>query len=572
MAFDGLFLTAITRELNQKLSESRCDKISQPEKDEIVLSFRSRTGAYKVLMTSATDSARTHLTEIGKQNPMQAPLFTMVLRKHIQGGRLRSVTQYQGDRIITFEFESTDELGFHSVYLLICEMMGKHSNIVLVRARDMKIIDCIKHVSHDMNTYRLLLPGAEYISPPAQNKLDPQADFELDLAGELTLIKEPGFFMKAFTGISKKTSAGLSRRFVNSLLPSDGPMEKLSKIRRIMEAALRTETFYCLLKEGYPEELSLLPPDETDREQFDEIVEFASPSAALEYYFLSKDKTIRVKERSQEILKVVSLNLERVEKKVAIFTGVINDAQVKDDLLIRGELLKANLYSIANGADKAAVTNYYSPEAAMVEIELDPHKTPSENMQSYFRRYNKMKRAEEYAKEQLLLANEELSYLNSVAESIMKSEDPSDISEIRNELIVAGYIKYRSGKKKKDSPSKPMQFISTEGIPIFVGKNNNQNDFLTTKLAASDDTWLHAKGYPGSHVIIKGKKFNEETLLEAANLAAHYSKAAGGTKVPVDYTLVRHVKKPNGAKPGMVTYTTNKTIYIDPDSPRIQRV
>lgn len=572
MALDGFYLNAITKELRNKLEGSRCDKISQPEKDEIILSFKNRNGSYKVLLTSATDSARVHLTDITKQNPMQAPLFTMVLRKYLQGGKLKNIHQLNGDRILIFEFEASDELGFSSVYKLICEMMGKHSNIILVRERDNKIVECIKHISHDMNTYRLLLPGAEYISPPDQNKLDPSNYYDEALIPWLTEELDSHFFMRRFTGVSKKTSERLLSE-VKKKCPINNDSKIMSHcIREVLNDALNTNIFYCFMNDEIPVDISLIPPADTETIESDEIKEFSSPSECLEYYISSKDLVSRVRERSADILRVVSGNIDRVEKKLSILNNVLEEAGEKDKLLIQGELLKANLYTLPEGESTARVLNYYSEKEEYMDINLDPNKTVSENMQTYFKKYNKLKRSEENALDQIILANEELSYLNSVSESIQKSEDPADIAEIKNELIVAGYIRYKSTKKKKESPSKPMQFVSSEGYSIFVGKNNNQNDYLTTKFAAQEDTWLHTKNYPGSHVIIKGKGFNEETLLEAANLAAYFSKASGGTKVQVDYTLIKYVKKPSGSKPGMVTYSTNKSVFIDPDSPRVKRV
>lgn len=574
MALDGFYISEIVKELKEALSETRCEKIHQPEKDEIILTFKNRKGSYRVLMTSSSESARIHLTDTVKTNPVQAPLFTMVLRKYLQSAKLKDISQYKGDRIVIFTFEAADELGFNSEYSLITEMMGKHSNIILVRNRDNRIIDCIKHVSSDVNTYRLLLPGAEYISPPSQNKTDP-SDHEavMNLGISESEIDEK-FFMKRFTGISKQTSETLFRNLKkeNTYNPDITLNEKVLDV--LMKAS-DNRKYYVTDKKGIPSDLSMFIPseNETDHDADLEIKEFSSPSEALEYYLSRREIQIRTKERSSEILRIISNNTERVEKKINILLDVLKEAEEKDRFRNYGELIKANLYSINEGAVKAKVFDYFNEPYQETEIDLDPHKTPSENMQMYFRRYNKLKRSEESAKEQLSIANEELSYLNSVSESVMKSEDPADIADIRNELALAGYIRLRASKsKKKENPSKPMQFLSTEGIQIFVGKNNNQNDYLTTRFASPDDTWLHTKGYPGSHVIIKAKTFSDETLLEAANLAAYYSKAAEGTKVPVDYTLVRYVKKPNGSKPGMVTYSTNRTVYVDPDTPRISRV
>ena len=569
MAFDGLFLSAITKELNHSILNTRADKVHQPEKDEVILSFRSREGTHKLLLTSSADNARAHLTDESKQNPKEAPLFTMVMRKYVQGGRLIAIDQPQGDRILKLTFATTDEMGFDSNYLLISEMMGRHSNIILVRERDMKIMESIKHVGADVNSYRLLLPGAQYILPPPQDKLNPAAYTDLDLSLRLSGQFAEADFAKHFSGISRMTSQVLFGIY-QRILTTNG-LEPINVIRQTLAEAFQSDMFFVFLKKNRPKDISLVLPPESLLEQYDDVEEFSSPSLALEFFIGEKDKSNRVRERSQDILRVVSANMDRVERKIKILEEVLTEAATKDDFRLRGELLKANLYALKDGQSMVELVNYYDEDQSTIEIKLDEHKTVTENMKIYFNKYNKYKRSEENAKEQLLLAQDELNYLNSVADSVMRSEDPSDIAEIRQELIVAGYIRFKSTKKKKESPSKPMRFKSTEGATIYVGKNNNQNDYLTTKFADGQDTWLHTKNYPGSHVIIKGQTFTNETLLEAANLAAWFSKAQAGTKVPVDYTLVRYVKKPSGSKPGMVIYTTNKTIYVDPDEPRLER-
>lgn len=568
MAFDGLYLQAITKELKENILNTRADKVHQPEKDEIVLTFRGRTGTHRLLLTSSADHARVHLTEEAKPNPKEAPLFTMVLRKYVQGGKLVRIEQPQGDRILNLTFEATDEMGFYSNYILICEMMGRHSNIVLVRERDQKIMECIKHVGADVNSYRLLLPGASYQLPPPQDKLDPTDYLDAALSERLTEDLTENDFARLFSGISKMTSKVLYQACADLIQAGQTLTEA---IRSTLESALKADTFFVFLQKDVPRDISLLLPEESALSQYDEIEEFSSPSLALEFFLSEKDKSNRVRDRSQDILRIVSANLERVQRKIQILEDVLTESSTKEEFRIRGELIKANLYQLKDGQNQAVVIDYYSEDQPTVVIELDPHKSITDNMQRYFNQYNKYKRSEENAREQLLLAQDELNYLNSVADSVMRSEDPSDIAEIRQELVVAGYIRFKSSKKKKESPSKPMRFKSTEGVTIYVGKNNNQNDYLTTKLADPNDTWLHTKNYPGSHVIIKGTGFSDETLLEAANLAAWYSKAQTGSKVPVDYTLVRHVKKPSGSKPGMVIYTTNKTVFIDPGMPRLER-
>lgn len=568
MAFDGLYLSKVRDELINTLEGSRIDKISQPEKDEIFISFRNKKGQHKLLMTSSSDTARVHLTENVKQNPMQAPLFTMVLRKNISGGRLKDIVQVNGDRILNFIIEATDEMGFDSLYTLTIEIMGKHSNIILIRQRDNRIIDCIKHVGLDVNSYRLLMPGALYKEPPKQDKIDPQSigdslppDIDFDF-------NDPSVFMRHISGISRKTSQVMFIRF-NELKGENTNEEAFIKV---IKEALETDSFYIYTKDDEPCEISLLDLSPNDNSA-DDVEEFQSPSRCLEYFIGAKDQNQRVKERSQDIMKLVQINIDRIEKKLSILEKVIAEAGDKEKYMEVGELIKANIHSIKEGDEEIDVFDFFNNEGGKRKIKLNPHISAADNMQNYFKKYQKLKRSEENALEQISLSKEELNYLNTVADSILRSEEPSDINEIKQELIIAGYIKYRSkGKKKKENPSKPMRFKSSEGVTIYVGKNNNQNDYLTTKLAMKEDTWLHTKDFPGSHVIIKGENFSEETLLEAANLAAWYSKAQTGSKVPVDYTKVRNVKKPSGSKPGMVIYTSNKTLYINPEFPRIERI
>lgn len=595
MAFDGLYLSSITKELKEKLKDSRVEKIHQPEKDEIVLAFKGKNGAYKVLLTSASDSARVHITNIQKQNPLTAPLFTMVLRKHLQSGKLLNIEQINGDRILNFYFSSTDEMGFDSEYTLSIEMMGRHSNIILIRNRDNKIMECIKHIGMDQNSYRLLLPGAEYKLPPVQNKLIPEKVTLSDLKNIEEFDYTEDIFTKLFVGISKKTSKILFN-YLENLLKENKSFTKEDGILKTINDSLSSKTFFNFIENNTPIEISTLNiekiqdnqvnQDNQDTENivnakntnkningisYDEIKEYDSASICLEEYIHAKDKVNRVKERLIDIIKILNNNIDRINKKINILEKSIDESLERESVRLKGELLQANLYQLKDGLKEVELQNYYD-DNKLIKVTLDPHKSISQNMQNYFKKYNKLKRSGEMAKEQLELAKQELEYLNSVSDSVLKSETPDDIQEIKQELVIAGYLRYKSNKKKKESPSKPMKFKSSEGITIFVGKNNWQNDFLTTKMADNNDTWLHTKGYPGSHVIIRSKEFNDQTLFEAANLAAYYSKASTGTKVPVDYTLIKYVKKPNGSKPGMVIYTTNKTIYVDPELPRVERI
>lgn len=557
MALDGIYISNLVEEIREGLVDTRVDKVNQPESDVILLQFRSRGANRKLLLTSNSTYSRLHFTSITRQNPMKAPLFLMVLRKYLQGARLMDIRQLDGDRVVNITFSGKDDMGYDQNYILSIEMMGRHSNIILIRERDMKIVECIKHVSADRNSYRTLLPGSGYILPPPSTKLDPlnYTDEELAGAADPTNL-DPEFFSRVFSGISRKTSERIHGSYKGE--------EPYAFIRNILLALGRSQKFYIMKKgDEYIDVLSY--PFEGG-----ELIAFDSPSEALEVFVNEKDQRDRIRGKSSDLQKLVQTNIERVKKKIHILDESIRDSEDKDMYRLKGELLTANIYSLKEGMDRATLLNYY--DDTLMDIDLNPNKSISYNVQRYYSKYNKKKRAEEMAKSQKILALEELDYLTSILISLTNSENQREIEDIRQELVVAGYLRFRKVPMSKEKPSRPLHFRSTEGIDIFVGKNNTQNDQLTLKFADKHDTWLHTKNIPGSHVIIKAQKFSDETLLEAANLAAYYSKASSSTKVPVDYTEVKNVKKPSGAKPGMVIYSTNKTLYVDPEATRLERI
>ncbi|HSP46493.1 MAG TPA: NFACT RNA binding domain-containing protein [Clostridiaceae bacterium] len=557
MALDGIYISNLVEEIREGLVDTRVDKVNQPESDVILLQFRSRGANRKLLLTSNSTYSRLHFTSIARQNPMKAPLFLMVLRKYLQGARLLDIRQLDGDRVVNITFSGKDDMGYDQNYILSIEMMGRHSNIILIRERDMKIVECIKHVSADRNSYRTLLPGSSYILPPPSPKLDPMnyTDEELTSAGDPSNL-DPEFFSRVFSGISRKTSERIHGHYKGE--------EPYAFIRNILLALGKSNSFYIMKKgDEYLDVLSY--PFEGG-----ELIPFDSPSEALEVFVNEKDQRDRIRGKSSDLQKLVQTNIDRVKKKIHILEESIRDSEDKDMYRLKGELLTANIYSLKEGMDRATLLNYY--DDTLMDIDLNPNKSISYNVQRYYSKYNKKKRAEEMAKSQKILALEELDYLTSILISLTNSENQREIEDIRQELVVAGYLRFRKVPMSKEKPSKPLHFRSSEGIDIFVGKNNTQNDQLTLKFADKHDTWLHTKNIPGSHVIIKALKFSDETLLEAANLAAYYSKASSSTKVPVDYTEVKNVKKPSGAKPGMVIYSTNKTLYVDPEATRLERI
>lgn len=562
MALDGIYLYSLINELKDFAINSKIDKVNQPEKDEIILTLRGK-GTKKLLISSSSNYPRLHFTTINKINPLKAPVFCMVLRKYLIGGKIIDITQYSTDRIISIDIENKDELGFDSKYSLIVEIMARHSNITLVRKRDNKIMESIKHIHSNKNSYRVLYPGATFIMPPTSNKLNPFSFTKEELKN---LLKEninfnESIFSKIITGVGKNLSNDLFIEYKNKF--NDLTIDNLSVfITDYFKNILKDNKNILFFKDGkvinfYFKDLISL--NNCEKKYFE------SHSDTLDNFYATKDKQDRLHSKGLDIQRLINTNIERCLKKIKILEKTLEECEAKEDYRIKGELLTSYIYGFKKGDKDVSVLNYYSENEEYLKISLDENKTPSENIQFYFKKYNKLKNAEEASINQLSINEDELNYLNSVLTSLETADNYADIEEIKKELIETGYVRFRKEKNKnKIKTNKPLHFISSDGIDIYVGKNNIQNDYLTLKFAEKTDTWLHTKIIPGSHVIIKGKNIPESTLLEAATLAAFYSKGKNSTKVPVDYTLVKNVKKPSGAKPGMVIYSTNKTLYIDP--------
>lgn len=569
MALDGVFLHNYINYLRPILLNAKIDKINQPEKDEIIFTLRTGGKNRKLLISSSSNYPRIHFTKESKVNPLKAPMFCMVLRKYLTNGKIREITQYENDRILTMLIESTDELGFDSVYKLIIEIMGRHSNITLVRDRDNKIMESIKHITSEINSYRVLFPGISYVYPPESNKLNPLS-FTYDEFNSFLATKDlkfnSSFFSKTFTGVGKVLSEEL---YSNSLNKN---MEEVYNYSQKFFGDILNHTSYTLynengeLKDFYCLNLNIYK--DLNKEIYED------PSELLENFYKQKDKQDRLKGKSSDIQKIINTNIDRCNKKSKILNATIEDCSTKQDFKIKADILSSYIYNIKKGDKKVSLLNFYSEsENEYIDIELDENKTPSENIQYYYKKYNKLKKSEQSAFEQLEKNEEEFNYLTSVLSNLNNSESYDDIEEIKNELIETGYIRFKkSSKKDKNKVSKPLHFISSDGFHIYVGKNNIQNDYLTLKFANKEDIWFHTKNIPGSHVIIKGGNPSEVTIKEAANLAAFYSKGKLSSNIPVDYTPVRYIKKPNGSKPGMVIYSQNKTIYISPSEPRIDKV
>lgn len=568
MAIDGIYLYSLVQDLKKSILNSKIDKINQPEKDEIIITLRKERKNLKLLISASPKYPRFNLTTVSKSNPLQAPMFTMVLRKYLIGGRIIDIVQQEGDRIVKFLIESSDELGFNSIYSLIVEIMGIHSNITLVRERDNKIMECIKHISPSMNSYRVLYPGIDYKYPPKSTKINPFSfnDTTLqDFVNKNSIIFNKNFFVSCFTGISKPLSEHLFIEY-NKKYTDFSPQNIYNFINDFLNTLLDNESFKIYKDEnGNYIDFYVTQLNQLENNFSFEVLE--NIHELMDKYYLEKDKQERIKGRSVNLQKLVITNIDRCIKKENKLNDVLKKCEDKDNFKIKGDLLTSYIYSIKKGDRNFTTFNFFSEKGEEITIPLDENKTPSENIQSYYKKYNKLKKSEESAIEQLEKNDEELQYLYSVLTNIENCESYSEIDDIKEELITTGYVRKRkaNGKSsKKAKSSKPIHYISSDGIDIFVGKNNIQNDYLSLKFANKNFMWLHTKNIPGSHVIICSNNIPDNTLVEAATLAAHYSKAKDSSKVPVDYTLVKNLKKPNGANPGMVIYHTNYTMYVEP--------
>jgi predicted ribosome quality control (RQC) complex YloA/Tae2 family protein len=566
MALDGIYLYSLVYDLKKSILNCKIDKINQPEKDEVILTLRKDRKNIKLLISASSKFPRIHLTNITKPNPLQAPMFTMVMRKYLIGGRITDITQLNGDRILQLHIESTDELGFDSKYILIVEIMGRHSNITLVRERDNKVMECIKHISADINTFRVLYPGVNYVYPPNSNKLNPFNfsinDFNSYLNNNDISIDEE-IFSRIFTGISKSLSISIYENLLqdNNTINRENIFNFFKNFIKNLESSFNFKIYRNneVFKDFHCIKLSNL-------ESIYSSISFKNPSELLDEFFTVKDKQDRLLSRSTDLQRLISTNIDRCNNKTKKLKNILKECEEKETYKINGDLLTSYIYMLKKGLKEISLLNFYTDEEEYITITLDENKTPSENIQYLYKKYNKLKKSEESALKQLKKNEEELQYLNSVMTNILNCESYIEIDDIKKELIETGYLKFKNTNKnnKKDKSSKPIHLLSSDGIDIYIGKNNIQNDYLTLKFANKNHMWLHTKNIPGSHVILCSDNPSDVALEEAGILAAYYSKAKNSTKVPVDYTKVKNLKKPNGSKPGMVIYHTNHTLYTEP--------
>ena len=575
MAFDGITVAAIVQELKEALCQGRIAKIAQPEADELLLTIKTPAGQKRLYLSASASLPLIYLTEDNKPSPMTAPNFCMLLRKHIGNGRIVDVSQPGLERIIQLDIEHLDELGDPCRKKLMVEIMGKHSNIIFCDTEN-KIIDSIKHVSAQMSSVREVLPGRTYFIPDTMDKEDP-LNVDKDRFIQTLLAKAAALGKALYTGFTGISPAAAEEICALAGIDSSLPARELSpdvlthlyrQFSYYMEDIRKGAFHPVIYYDGkMPKDFSVLPmthySDYTTRE-------FSSVSQMLATYYASRNALTRIRQKSADLRHIVHTALERNRKKYDLQFRQLKDTEGRDQYRVYGELINTYGYSLPEGAKELTALNYY--DGKEITIPLDPARTPQENAQRYFSRYNKLKRTYEALSQLIQETGEEISYLESVANALEIAENEDDLSQIKDELAGSGYIRRRPGQKKKKITSRPLHYISSDGYDMYVGKNNLQNDELTFSFASGNDWWFHAKGAPGSHVIVKtgGDELPDRTFEEAGRLAAYYSKNRGGDKVEIDYVAKKHVKKPNGAKPGFVVYYTNYSLVIDSDISQIK--
>ncbi|MEX1029218.1 MAG: NFACT RNA binding domain-containing protein [Paenibacillaceae bacterium] len=615
MALDGLVTQALVKQL-QLLSGAKINKIHQPSQYDIILNVRYQGQTGKLLLSANPTYPRLHLSEQSFMNPMEAPMFCMLLRKHCENGVIDRIEQIGSERIIHIHIHHRDELGDVRDKLIVIELMGRHSNIILLDPQTQTILDGIHHVTPAISSHRIVLPGSRYVDPPDQLKADPlltsrerfiaimsepaqkkpQVNHDDSLfpeiqepeappIEELPVVKDAQYWLQAlvdhFTGISPLVAKELVHRsgvtlaqsnqtFVDT--PDNVVLEALSShfsvlIQQIIDNAIVPNI--VTLPSGKSSfsitELTHLTGD---------VVTYPTISECLEAFYGNKAERDTVKQRVTDLWKLIQNNRAKNISKLEKLQDTIDDAKDADRFRILGELLTASMHLVQRGDKQIEVLNYYDENQATVLVPLDPQLTPSDNAQRYFKRYSKMKNSITTVEAQMIATHEEIAYMDTLLQQLGIAT-MADIAEIREELVEQGYLRHRRKKlkqKKKTDKPKLTCYTSSEGIPIYVGKNNIQNEYLTNRLAQSSDTWLHTKDIPGSHVVIRSTQYNDDTLHEAAMLSAYYSQAKESSQVPVDYTLIRHVHKPSGAKPGYVIYERQKTLFVTPDEQRIKQL
>ena len=574
MALDGITLHFIKTELEETLVGARIEKVHQPAKCELTLHMRTRSGAYRLLLSAESASPRIHITQRPGENPQNPPMLCMLLRKHLSGAVLVGLRQSGLDRVLFLDFDATNEIG-DKVRLSLCvEIMGQHSNIILIDGNGM-ILDAVKRVDSSKSAYREILPGVAYQLPPQQDKIQLTNDNISNCLIRLFMNPEqqlPAAFMKNIEGISPIVSRELAFRAAGDCTCTvrEAGEERIKSALEYLSSCLQKVPAHCVVcdEEEKPFDFSFL--EILQYGGFCKKIEYASFCALLDDFYAERDRLLRAKRRAGDLHKTLQTLRERTARKMANRQAQLKDSAEKDRLRIFGELIQANQYALEKGASFYELENYYDGNQP-VRIPADPALTPSQNAQKYYKAYKKASTAEKMLAELIAHDEQELSYFASVEDALSRAEAESDLAAIRQELIDGKYLKRKKGGKQrlpKELP--PHKFKTSEGFTVLVGRNNVQNDKLTLKTAKNYDMWLHTQHYAGSHTILvsDNREITDQAISEAAAIAAFFSSACDAQKVPVDYTRVKNIKKPAGAKPGKVIYNTYNTIYVTPTEPK----
>ncbi len=574
MPLDAVCLSALSQELSSQLLGCRIDKIHQPSRDEVLLSFRGGEGNLRLLLSASPSRPRAQLTRLPRENPAQPPMFCMLLRKHFAGAKLLEIVQPPLERLLRFVFETSNELGDRVQKELILEAMGKHSNLIVMDTEG-RIVDCLRRVSQDMSAERQVLPGMFYRLPPNQGKhnllLMNQTERQ-NLAKQLPQgIPMDSCFVQWFAGISPLIARELSLEIggASDALVSDHAPQMIDTLLQLLRNVSKGQySPHMLLRQGKPVDFSFRPLWQYGTES--ESIAMLDFATLLDSFYAERESYEHIRQKGQTLIRTVTSARDRVVRKLGFQKKEWLDTQNRESLREKGDLITANLYRLEKGLRQFETENFYDPDCAPVRITLDPLLTPQQNATRYYKQYQKAKTAEAMLTEQIAKGEKEAFYLQSVLESLALAEGVRDLDEIRQEMELGGYIRSQSKQKGRQKPkkiqSKLLECQSSTGFRISVGRNNTQNDMLTCRMASRGDIWFHVQGIHGAHVILwtEGQEVDVQSMTEAASLAAWFSQGRGGNKIPVDYTPVRYVKKPAGAKPGMVIYTTYETAYVSP--------
>lgn len=573
MALDGIVVRSIVHEL-QVLIGGRMSKIHQPNSRDIVISLRAGRENAKLLISASPTYPRVQFTKQTFVNPTEAPMFCMLLRKHCEGAIIEKISQVGMERIIHIDVRQRDEIGDVSTKKIIIELMGRHSNVILVDPSTGNILDGIHHVTPAISSYRVIMPGFSYMEPPQQNKENPlTANVSSFASYESYEGSASKWLVETFSGLSPLIAEEIAFRGKQNDADAVRDKEQLwngfSEVMNLVSGNKFTPVIATNAKEKMV--FSAIPLTHLNENQT-----YDSISACMEDYYGEKAERDVVKQKVSDLLRFLQNERNKNIKKLDHLNADLAEADDADQYRIYGELLFSSLHAIQKGDKEAVLTNFYDENQAEVRIPLDPLLTPSDNAQRYFKKYNKYKNSLQIIEEQLIKTREEIMYMDNLLQQLA-SASINDVEEIREELVSEGYLRDRNKKenkkkKKKNQLPSLQVFTSSDGTEIYVGKNNLQNEYLTNRLASSNDTWLHTKDIPGSHVVIRSTSFSEQTLEEAAMIAAYYSQAKESSSVPVDYTTIRHVKKPSGAKPGFVIYDNQKTLFVTPSEDLIKRL